>query len=421
MHPLVMPTSGEKREAVDLVLNSSTFARSDQLRNFLRYVSEMELAGKGSEINEYLIGVEALGRAPGYSTADDSTVRARAHALRLKLHEYYDKENPETPWRIELPKGAYNLRFVEHFPQPVANNAARDGSPSVARSWRRPLAAFLLGCLLTAAAFLLLSKKWKADSTLTDAWGPLARPDSNAIICLATPGHLVLQPYANGVTLPDDLSLPAPPGVLDWYRQHRTLSPGDHLVMHTTNNAIPLGEALGAATVAQALNGFGASYQVLSERAVSSSALRGRNNIVLGNPDYSAVAEKLLVRGKVSIEYDPNTRERIVRSRVPGGAVFLPSRDQYGAQTESFGVITVLPSEGANEGRRRTLLFSGTTSAGMQAAVEFFASSSHLRELRKKFPAGYPSAYQVIVRCRTDNVLPLGFRYETFFVLDNAP
>lgn len=104
----------EKRNALDVVLRSSTFARADQLRNFLRYVCEMEMAGRGSEINEYRVGVEALGRPATYSTGDDSAVRRRAHALREKLDEFYSTEAVDADIRIELPKGSYVPRFVTH-------------------------------------------------------------------------------------------------------------------------------------------------------------------------------------------------------------------------------------------------------------------------------------------------------------------
>jgi len=48
-------TPAQKREALERVLISETFARTEQLRQFLRYVCDMEIDGRGAEINEYLI------------------------------------------------------------------------------------------------------------------------------------------------------------------------------------------------------------------------------------------------------------------------------------------------------------------------------------------------------------------------------
>ena len=70
-------TSPERaRAAVDEVLASETFARSEQLRNFLRYVCDRSLAGQGKEINEYSVAVEALGKDAGFSPGDAHNCRA---------------------------------------------------------------------------------------------------------------------------------------------------------------------------------------------------------------------------------------------------------------------------------------------------------------------------------------------------------
>ena len=103
----------EKREAMEQVLSSTTFLRASQVRNFLRYICEMELAGRASALHEYLIAVEAMGLPSSYSTDDDSSVRRRAYALRQKLSTVYQNELTEAKVRIEVPKGSYVPRFVQ--------------------------------------------------------------------------------------------------------------------------------------------------------------------------------------------------------------------------------------------------------------------------------------------------------------------
>ena len=102
----------EKRAALEEVLRSATFLRASQVRNFLKYICEMEFAGRADTLHEYLIGVEALGRPTAYSTEDDSSVRRRAYALRQKLDEVYAKELTEARIRIDVPKGSYVPRFT---------------------------------------------------------------------------------------------------------------------------------------------------------------------------------------------------------------------------------------------------------------------------------------------------------------------
>ena len=124
----------EKRAALEQVLQSATFTRASQVRNFLRYICEMEMAGRGAALHEYLIAVEAMGRPVAYSTDSDSSVRRRAYALRQKLHDVYRLELTGARIRIEVPKGSYVPRYVEVCPTsecaclsvgtPAANPAA---------------------------------------------------------------------------------------------------------------------------------------------------------------------------------------------------------------------------------------------------------------------------------------------------------
>ena len=102
----------DKRAALEEVLKSATFFRASQVRNFLRYICEMEFAGRAATLHEYLIGVEALGRPTAYSTEDDSSVRRRAYALRQKLEQVYETELADAPIRIDVPKGSYVPRFL---------------------------------------------------------------------------------------------------------------------------------------------------------------------------------------------------------------------------------------------------------------------------------------------------------------------
>jgi hypothetical protein len=113
----------DKREALERVLRSTTFNRARQVRNFLRYICEMELAGRAETLHEYLIAVEAMGRPMAYSTEEDSSVRRRAYALRQKLDEVYATELADANVRIAVPKGSYVPRFVQ-----VADAAQRESA-----------------------------------------------------------------------------------------------------------------------------------------------------------------------------------------------------------------------------------------------------------------------------------------------------
>lgn len=124
-------SSEQKRAALQSIIDSETFARSDQLRSFISYIGDMAISGRGREITEYLIAVNALGRSADFSPADDSSVRSRAYELRRKLQKYYESEEPNAPIRVVLPKGAYSPRFVAHEEAGALACPNSPGSPDV--------------------------------------------------------------------------------------------------------------------------------------------------------------------------------------------------------------------------------------------------------------------------------------------------
>src|SRR5688572_18349370 len=150
-----MLSDEEKRAALRDVLQTPAFVRAAQLQAFLRLICEMEIAGRAGDINEYLIGVEVLGRPQGYSPAQDSAVRRRAVDLREKLDEVYAGDLASAAVRIELPKGRYVPRFVRADVPAAATPAEPVPPPRTSPRWPALVASFLAGVAVTAAAFLL--------------------------------------------------------------------------------------------------------------------------------------------------------------------------------------------------------------------------------------------------------------------------
>jgi hypothetical protein len=168
----------EKREALDLVLRSQTFSRSDRLKNLLRFVCEAEIEGRCDHLNEYAIGTEALGRPPSFSPGEDSSVRSRAYELRRKLEKFYGAEAAEAVVRIEIPKGSYLPRFTRTAVsgQPAAPIEPWTGRPAVVGPGRRPLLqlflAFGAGIVLTAGCLAAWTGGFSQRQLSYTVWTP---------------------------------------------------------------------------------------------------------------------------------------------------------------------------------------------------------------------------------------------------------
>lgn len=103
-----------EREELDWLLNSRGLARSTNLARVLRFICEEHLAGRGSDIKEYTIALQALGRRPDFDPQTDTIVRVTVHSLRKRLEDIYEDEGAQRSIRVLIPSGRYVPLFVPH-------------------------------------------------------------------------------------------------------------------------------------------------------------------------------------------------------------------------------------------------------------------------------------------------------------------
>lgn len=103
----VQQTDDIRRAALERVLQSEAFRRSQRLREFLSYIGTMALDGRAGEISELSIGAVVFQRRENFNPQDDNIVRSTARSLRQKLKEYAEGEGKEEVVHIEIPKGTY--------------------------------------------------------------------------------------------------------------------------------------------------------------------------------------------------------------------------------------------------------------------------------------------------------------------------
>lgn len=442
-------TTEQKQAALEAVLHSHTFARADQLKSFLKYICEMELAGRGHELTEYLIGVEALGRPVNYSPGDDSAVRNRAFALRKKLQEYYDLEQPTAPVRIEVNKGSYCPHFFSStattqpkesgseppapvvdalMPLPAVKEELLPVTPTAQPDRKNWLLGFIAGTALMALLggalywFSILrpntaTRPLAVAPVISEAWGPLLTPNAEVLICVANPPSLSLHPsQVSGsplATFYDPTGRPLPSDLLDWVKERYPATSGPQQLTLTTNGTY-WGDTLGALTAYKTLAAAGTAPSLFPEKVLSIPALRQRNVVLLGAAEYSPAIAHFMEKCPLTA----NFLNGIAVTGKPQEPLYRIKRDQSKRLTQVFGLITVLPSDSSVNQQHRTIIFSGINSAGTQAAAEFFTSSENLNVLKRQFAkeghATFPPAYQVVVGAETDDNILLNYHYETY-------
>jgi TolB-like protein len=122
------------------------------------------MGGRGGEVKEYSIAIEALGRGTEFDPRLDPIVRTQARKLRARLTAYYETEGRSDAIRIELRKGSYAPRFyyaepaVSSPPQVPVAAIVPGGLPAAGSHRRRAMVAGAAIVALCAGAVFYLGR-----------------------------------------------------------------------------------------------------------------------------------------------------------------------------------------------------------------------------------------------------------------------
>lgn len=114
------------------ILTSRLLENKKQACNFLAYIVEEALAGRGEKITQYGIAIEALGKPEDYCPTENPAVRVEAGRVRRLLEEYYATEGKHSKLRIVLPVGSYQP--VVEWVTPTSSSAAQHFEPKSIQS-----------------------------------------------------------------------------------------------------------------------------------------------------------------------------------------------------------------------------------------------------------------------------------------------
>ncbi len=415
-----MEIPGHYRAELERVLTSEAFRHSDNVRRLLEYLGEKALSGSDN-LKEYTIGVEAFHKPQDYNPQEDPTIRVLASKLRHRLDEYYGKEGADSPVRLEIPKGHYELRFQ---PQDDSGAAYRHGRLTAQlRTWR--WIGLALG--LCALVFLLLAVHWRAASApekpvraktaapwtpeLEMIWQPFLDSDHPLIISLGTPlfTKLARSYFRN-------------PRINEW--PEAQASEQIELLQKDLESsyAVPaypytgVGEATGVFLLSKLL--LARKPEMLLKRSIvlSWDDVRENDVIFLGPPKFNQLLKDIPAEEAFSIERGA-IRNPHPRPGEPDAYRSTWSEDQT-QLIEDYALIHRLPGP---LGHGQIMILASASTEGTWAAVEYVTKANYAEELvgKIKLPSGkLPASYQAVIRVECRQQVPWKISFVTHRVLE---
>ncbi|MEO8724997.1 MAG: hypothetical protein ABI383_02635 [Acidobacteriaceae bacterium] len=377
---------------VQRIASSQHLKTSARLRDFLLYVADCALRGTPEDATEQQIGMHVFRRPPGYNSSEDSIVRTHARLLRQKLAAYFAEEGLNEETAIEIPKGHYLPVFRPADaqkpptlqPLPEIVRAGAQGRPPNFRLLII-LATVIFLCIAAAAlAWWSWPKPAAGPSSVDVFWRAFLTEDPPVVI------------FSNALFVGDSKSglRYAPP-------QTSNDSTAKYVDSYTG-----IGEVASVYELTKLFDVHHSAFILKRSLLVTWDEAKSRNLIFIGSPAENP-----------SLKVMPSTSDftmmaaadfaGIVNHHPRPGEPALYSRPEH-PLAKDYAILALLP--GVQQGKRM-LVFSGLTTLGTQAAVEFACRPESVAELLKaaSFPprSGQVRPFEAVLEVTIAGGVPL--------------
>jgi hypothetical protein len=397
---------GDARWAlIERIAASQHLKSSARLRDFLFYVADCAIREAPEEATEQQIGTRIFQRHPGYNSSEDSIVRTHARLLRQKLAAYFAEEGIGEEIVVDIPKGHYLPVFHPRSEQASGSLGgiksvlfpalAKAGSKTRSLSWEWK-ALFLLLPVLVACA-LLAWRPWIRQSTPVTAvdqfWKPFFADEPPLVI------------YSNAVFVGDSIN-----GLRYAHPQEQQNAQGTNNYVDTYTG---IGELASVYTLTRLFDSHQAHFILKRSLLITWDEAKVKNLIFIGS-----TAENPSLRVLPSTTDFTLTAGQgfagFVNHHPKAGEPGLYSRPER-PLTKDYAIVALLP--GVQSGKRM-LVFSGLTTFGTQAAVDYVCHPDSAADLLRQItgPTGEINLFEALLETTIVGGVPLQTRLVTIRV-----
>lgn len=401
------PRPEEVQEEISKILNSRSFGHSPVLQSFLRFVTEETIHGRASEVSEYTIATQALGRGADFDSTSDTIVRTQAYRLRQKLNEYYASEGHSDALLIEVPKGHYIPSFRFRVREETEDDAPHARAPELgtALEFREPMSpqriarwhwlmlALLFGAL-GMGALLRFSPLAASDShavrpsasPVDSFWQSFLQSDREPLIaytnslCLITDSGDQIA-YSEGAT--GDRGTAVDPVVAARLKKKHELNTRGNLYFEDSFTGV--GDVLAVTAISNAVIRAGGQPSLKRGRLLSTYDLEKHNVIFVGSPFVNEVLNDLPSQAKFVFRHGSLLWTGSIDDTAPAGASERSYKVERSAESgvllTDYAVVSCLRGLKPN---REILVVAGLTTSGTAAAAQFATSPDGIAEMSRR-------------------------------------
>jgi hypothetical protein len=365
-------------ELAQRIVESPYLIGSARLRDFLLHVTACAIREAPEEATEQQIGIQVFQRPPGFNSSEDSIVRSQARLLRRKLAAYFKAEGASEPLIIEIPKGHYLPVFLPSqrvgFDRESSDEDAEEinEAPVSGLAGGKKAASQLgwvtlagLGLAMMFCLCLSVALRWQKQVAIVkpvkQLWAPFLVGDPPLVI------------YSNALFVGD-----AKNGM-----RYAANDGSDAHSAELVDSYTGVGELISVHELTRMFDRRGAEFVLKKSPLVTWDEARSRNLIFIGS-----VAEN------GSLKLLPSTQDFTLTATADAAGIInhhpRPGEPQVYLRpehplTKDYAVIALLPGVQADH---KTFVFSGLTTLGTQAAVEYALEPATAAELMRQVGFG---------------------------------
>jgi hypothetical protein len=407
---------GDVRWALIERIAASPHLRSSiRLQDFLFYVADCAIRNAPEEATEQQIGIKIFHRNPGYNSSEDSIVRTHARLLRQKLSAYFAVEGIAEGFVVDIPKGHYLpvFRRNEIAALPESSRATTAQQPAqilpsrepwtsrnATRPWKvwrwRALSLLVLALVSGVSLWSVSNHSIVPQTSVSKFWQPFFVEDPPLVIFS---NALFIGNSKTGLRYAD-----IPQRQNDPATNHRS-SDSDMVDTYTG-----IGELASVYALTTLFDSHQSHFILKRSQLVTWDEAMTKNIVFIGSTAENPSLQVLESSTDFTIAAEPGTASVVNHHPKPGEPPAYSRPDP--PLINDFAILALLP--GVQPGKH-TLIFSGLTTLGTQAATEFMCRPEGVNEVLRQItgPKGEVRPFEAVLETTIRGGVPLRTRLVT--------